>query len=193
MALEGVYTKEFVYEEFNKLKNNKEKVKYLIDLKQLKIDHPKIFSMKITLKQIENLIREWNSPKPFAKVNAELAEREEREKQKIAYAKKYPYYAVLSCEANGSHANIVACFSGGQYGADTDLNLNGKIFKPYNINQAGDENSNGLAFDLKSDFSIVAQNTSDFLVLKLVITNRLTNKIVYQKEVGQYGVIRISD
>ena len=121
------------------------------------------------------------------------ARAEKREKQKIAYAKKYPYYAVLSCEANGSHANIVACFSGGQYGADTDLNLNGKIFKPYNINQAGDENSNGLAFDLKSDFSIVAQNTSDFLVLKLVITNRLTNKIVYQKEVGQYGVIRISD
>ena len=81
MALEGVYTKEFVYEEFKKLKTNKEKVKYLIDLKQLKIDHPKIFSIKITLKQIENLIREWNSPKPFAKVNAELAEREEREKQ----------------------------------------------------------------------------------------------------------------
>ena len=81
MALEGVYTKEFVYEEFKKLKTNKEKVKYLMDLKQLKIDHPKIFSMKITLRQIENLIREWNSPKPFAKVNAELAEREEREKQ----------------------------------------------------------------------------------------------------------------
>ena len=81
MALEGVYTKEFVYEEFKKLKTNKEKVKYLIDLKQLKIDHPKIFSMKITLKQIENLIREWNSPQPFAKMNAELAEREEREKQ----------------------------------------------------------------------------------------------------------------
>ena len=81
MALEGVYTKEFVYEEFKKLKTNKEKVKYLIDLKQLKIDHPKIFSIKITLRQIENLIREWNSPKPFAKVNAELAEREEREKQ----------------------------------------------------------------------------------------------------------------
>ena len=81
MALEGVYTKEFVYEEFKKLKTNKEKVKYLIDLKQLKIDHPKIFSMKITLKQIENLIREWNSPEPFAKINAELAEREEKEKQ----------------------------------------------------------------------------------------------------------------
>ena len=81
MALEGVYTKEFVHEEFKKLKTNKEKVKYLIDLKQLKIDHPKIFSMKITLKQVDNLSREWNSPEPFAKINAELAEREEKEKQ----------------------------------------------------------------------------------------------------------------
>lgn len=124
---------------------------------------------------------------------AREAQAAKREKQKIAYAKTYPYYAVLSCEANGTHANIVACFSGGKYGADTDLNLNGKIFKAYNINQAGDENSNGLAFDLKSDFSIVAQNTSDFLVLKLIITSRLTDKIVFQEEVGQYGVIRISD
>jgi hypothetical protein len=124
---------------------------------------------------------------------AREAQAAKREKQKIEYAKKYPYYAVLSCEANGTHANIVACFSGGKYGADTDLNLNGKIFKPYNINQAGDENSNGLAFDLKSDFSIVAQNTSDFLVLKLIITSRLTDKIVFQEEVGQYGVIRISN
>tara|TARA_B100002019_G_scaffold124410_2_gene107136 strand:+ start:292 stop:1977 length:1686 start_codon:yes stop_codon:yes gene_type:complete len=117
----------------------------------------------------------------------------EKEKQKIAYAKKYPYYAVLSCEANGSHANIAACFSGGQYGADTELTLNGKIYKAYNINQAGRENSEGLTFDLANDFSVVAQNANDFLILKLVITNRLTDKIVYQKEVAQYGVIKISD
>lgn len=121
------------------------------------------------------------------------AQAAKREKQKIAYAKKYPYYAVLSCEANGSHANIAACLSGGQYGADTELTLNGKIYKAYNINQAGRENSEGLSFDLTNDFSIIAQNANDFLILKLVITNRLTNKIVYQKEVGQYGVIKISE
>ena len=40
MALEGVYTKEFIYDEFKKLETNAEKVKYLKDLKQLKIDHP---------------------------------------------------------------------------------------------------------------------------------------------------------
>ena len=121
------------------------------------------------------------------------AQAAEKEKQKIAYAKKYPYSAILSCEANGSHANIAACFSGGRYGADTDLTLNGKVYKAYNINQAGREGSEGLAFDLINDFSVVAQNANDFLILKLVITNRLTNKIVYQKEVGQYGVINISD
>ena len=121
------------------------------------------------------------------------AQAAEKEKQKIAYAKKYPYSAILSCEANGSHANIAACFSGGRYGADTDLTLNGKVYKAYNINQAGREGSEGLAIDLTNDFSVIAQNANDFLILKLVITNRLTNKIVYQKEVGQYGVINISD
>ena len=49
------------------------------------------------------------------------AQAAKKEKQKIAYAKKYPYYAVLSCEANGSHLNIASCLSGGQYGADTDF------------------------------------------------------------------------
>lgn len=121
------------------------------------------------------------------------AQAAKKEKQKIAYAKKYPYYAVLSCEANGSHLNIASCLSGGQYGADTDFTLNGKIYKAYNINQVGEESTKGLSFDLANDFSIIAQNANDFLILKLVITNRLTNKIVYQKEVGQYGVIKISD
>ena len=62
MALEGVYTKEFVYDEFKKLETNAEKVKYLKDLKQLKIDHLKIFSMKLSVKNIDRLITEWSKP-----------------------------------------------------------------------------------------------------------------------------------
>ncbi len=81
MALEGVYTKEFVYDEFKKLETNAEKVKYLKDLKQLKIDHPKIFSMKLSVKNIDRLITEWSKPVPFIEVNAELAAREEKEKE----------------------------------------------------------------------------------------------------------------
>ena len=164
---------------YSESKNVRDVLSYLSDLKEARSKGIDILKQRDI--RIQTLKKERE------------AQAAKKEKQKIAYAKKYPYYAVLSCEANGSHANIAACFSGGQYGADTDFTLNGKIYKAYNINQAGDENSEGLAFDLTNDFSVVAQNANDFLILKLVITNRLTNKIVYQKEVGQYGVINISD
>ena len=81
MALEGVLTKEFVFAEFKKLKTNAEKVNYLKELKETKISHPKIFSMKISIKHIDRLITEWASPVPFAKMKSEIAEREAKEKQ----------------------------------------------------------------------------------------------------------------
>ena len=116
----------------------------------------------------------------------------QREKEKIRYAKEYPYKAILSCEANGSHTNIAACFSGkGKYGVDTELKFNGNVYKPYNLTKIGRENSDGLVFDLKDKFNIVAQNSNDFLVLKLVIRNRLTNKITFQDSVGYLGAIKI--
>ena len=81
MALEGVLTKEFVFAEFKKLKTNAEKVNYLKELKDTKINHPKIFSMKISVKHIDRLITEWSKPVPFDKILSEIREREEKEKQ----------------------------------------------------------------------------------------------------------------
>ena len=81
MALEGVLTKEFVFAEFKKLKTNAEKVNYLKELKDTKINHPKIFSMKISVKHIDSLITEWSNPVPFDKILSEIREREEKEKQ----------------------------------------------------------------------------------------------------------------
>ena len=80
MALEGAYTKEVVFEEFKKYKTNKAKAKYLRELKELKQQHPLLFrNLKISLKGFDNLIREWESPKPFARMLKEIADREERE------------------------------------------------------------------------------------------------------------------
>ena len=81
MALEGVLTKEFVFAEFKKLKTNAEKVNYLKEVKDTKINHPKIFSMKISVKHIDRLITEWSKPVPFDKILSEIREREEKEKQ----------------------------------------------------------------------------------------------------------------
>ena len=75
-------TKEIMFEQFAKLKSNNEKVKYLVDLKELKQKNPHVFrNIKISIKQFNNLIREYSSLVPFSAMKREIAEREEREKR----------------------------------------------------------------------------------------------------------------
>ena len=73
-------TKEIMFEQFAKLKSKDEKVKYLIDLKEMKQKTPHVFrNIKINITQFNNLIREWSSVVPFSAMKREIAEREERE------------------------------------------------------------------------------------------------------------------
>ena len=82
-------TKELIYEQFAKLKTKDEKVKYLIDLKEDKQKSPHVFrNIKISIKQFNNLIREWSSVVPFGAMKREIAEREEREKRLEMLKKK---------------------------------------------------------------------------------------------------------
>ena len=75
-------TKEIMYDQFKKLKSNPEKVKYLIDLKEMKQKTPHVFrNIKINITQFNNLIREYSSLVPFSAMKREIAEREEREKR----------------------------------------------------------------------------------------------------------------
>ena len=76
-------TKEIMHEQFKKLKSNDEKVKYLVDLKEIKQKNPHVFrNIKINLKQFSNLIREYSSVTPFSAMNRMIAEREAAEKRK---------------------------------------------------------------------------------------------------------------
>ena len=82
-------TKEIMFEQFAKLKTKDEKVKYLIDLKEMKQKTPHVFrNIKINLKQFDNLIREYLSVVPFGSMKREIAEREEREKRLEMLKKK---------------------------------------------------------------------------------------------------------
>ena len=67
----GAMTKEFIYDEFSKLETNTQKVNYLKELKKIKIQTPKVISMKISVKQIDKLITEWSKPVPFDKILSE--------------------------------------------------------------------------------------------------------------------------
>ena len=73
-------TKEIMFEQFAKLKSNNEKVKYLVDLKEMKQKTPHVFrNIKINIKQFNNLIREYESLVPFGAMHREIAERQKRE------------------------------------------------------------------------------------------------------------------
>ena len=76
-------TREIMYDQFKKLKSNKEKAKYLVDLKEMKQKNPHVFrNIKINLKQFNNLIKEYSSVVPFSAMKREIAEREDAEKRK---------------------------------------------------------------------------------------------------------------
>ena len=76
-------TREIMFEQFVKLKTKDEKVKYLIDLKEMKQKTPHVFrNIKISIKQFNNLIKEYSSVKPFSAMHREIAEREDAEKRK---------------------------------------------------------------------------------------------------------------
>ena len=76
-------TKQIMYDQFKTLKSNDEKVKYLVDLKEMKQKNPHVFrNIKINLKQFNNLIKEYSSVVPFSAMKREIAEREDAEKRK---------------------------------------------------------------------------------------------------------------
>ena len=82
-------TKEIMFEQFGKLKSKDEKVKYLIDLKEMKQKTPHVFrNIKINITQFNNLIKEYSSVVPFGAMKREIAEREAAEKRKEIEMKK---------------------------------------------------------------------------------------------------------
>jgi hypothetical protein len=82
-------TREIMYEQFKKLKSNPEKVKYLVDLKEMKQKTPHIFrNIKISITNFNNLIKEYSSVKPFSAMHREIAERETEELRIAAEKRK---------------------------------------------------------------------------------------------------------
>ena len=124
---------------------------------------------------------------------AQIAREEEAERQ-AAFAREYPYTAVLTCGmGGGDHINIVACFTGGSYGVDTELEItngqNYQMYKPYNLRQAGSEYSSGFEIDLRDSFTIIAQNSSEYLLLSLEIIDNSNGMKIYEDSASQFGVV----
>lgn len=117
------------------------------------------------------------------------------QKRQEEFAREYPYTATLTCGmSGGGHINISACFVGGKYGAETELEIrNGQdyqMYKAYNLRQAGSEYASGLEINLRNRFSLMAQNSSEYLVLTLEIVDNASGSRIYTESASQYGVVR---
>jgi hypothetical protein len=113
--------------------------------------------------------------------------------KRAAFAKEFPYYAVISC-GMPDHINIMICFSGTR-GVGTELKVNNggnsQMYKPYNIGAAGSEEDDGLHIDLRQKFEIFAQNADETMILTVKIFDRKTDKVIFTNQAAKFGVVRV--
>ena len=80
--LEGVYNKENIFAEFAMQKTKAKKVKFLKEMRALKDTQPSLFrDLRISKKQFDNLIVEWDQKVPFAKMKADIKRQREAERK----------------------------------------------------------------------------------------------------------------
>jgi hypothetical protein len=116
--------------------------------------------------------------------------------EKARIAKEFPYYAVISCGIGTGHMTITACFSG-DYGS---LEIrNGNDYGLYKIVQIANrmipnakEQRDGLVVDLRSNFEINARNgESKNIILGVKIVQRNTGNVLFQKQVDNFGSVKV--
>jgi hypothetical protein len=101
-----------------------------------------------------------------------------------------PYMAIISCGMNGQNYNVLACFK------STDLKITtsegGKLYKIYNLPQAGFMRQDGLHIPLPEHFELEAQNSQATLVMTVAIQTA-AGKVVYSDQQGQFGVVHVTN
>ena len=110
-------------------------------------------------------------------------------------ANGFPYEAIFTCGLQGMRTNIAACFLGGSSGSNTQLEIrNGQnygMYQVWELPRIGRQTPDGFLISLREHFKIEAQNANTSLILTLVIRDRATKKIKYQKSAAWGSVIAV--
>jgi hypothetical protein len=67
------------------------------------------------------------------------------------------------------------------------------LYKPFEIPRLGHETEREFTIDLKKNFELQVQNASESLVLGVRILDVRSGQVLFQKQVGQFGVISVSN
>ena len=129
--------------------------------------------------------------KQFNEQKRREAEKEAREQK--AFAKEYPYYAVFKCTTNEISVNFISCLYGERVNTEIELR-NGAEYKLYQgaeFSNKFEDYEGGKLVNLRTKFDISAQNARNNLILGVKIYDRASKRIVFQKQVSQFGVIKV--
>lgn len=130
------------------------------------------------------------------KENAKRAEEDKKRRAKER-AKKLaanPYKIVMSCEHFDSHTNINACLLG-DIDSKIKITKSGSsyIYQPWDLQRLGTESYEGLEFNISSNSSVGASNVSEYLILKIKVYDRITNKLIKTVSAGylDYAYVKL--
>ncbi len=137
----------------------------------------------------EEAIKEKKAEQDRLKAEFALKERMTRE---------FPYFAVITCGVGGAHIHITACIRS-DYGSlevrnGSDYGLY-KIFQVMNMQVPNaKETREGYVIDLRRNFEIIARNGEENnVIMGVKIIDRVSNKVVFQKQTDKFGTIRVGN
>jgi len=116
---------------------------------------------------------------------------EQARQERINFAKKYPFYAIVTCTGGGRQFNTSSCLAGNVESKVKVGNSTSHHLLP--ILALGKETRAGLVINLLSVFELKFQNSSEMDNLNVKIFNSLTNEVIYFKSTGLYGVIAVKN
>lgn len=110
-------------------------------------------------------------------------------------AKDFPYAALVRCRIGDQTVNLMACMTEG--GLETEIELrNGadyRMYKVHDVQSLGRWSGEGVAIDLRAGFAMKAQNASKSAVLDVVIRDRASGSVKFQKSAARFGVISVQN
>lgn len=131
---------------------------------------------------------------------ARLAEAQRQEalriaKEKANYAKDFPYYAIIDCTYGKQATPLLSCLSGSRSKIELRNGSQYGLYMPHEFQSIGvvGQYGSSLTINLRSKFSLVAENTAKYESLGVKIIDRKSDKVLWEKKVSQYDSIRVSN
>jgi len=130
------------------------------------------------------------------KENAKKAEenRKRRAEERAKELAKTPYKIIISCESFDKHTNLPACLLGN---IDSNIKItkdgSSYVYKPWDLSRLGNESYNGLEFNISGNSSVGASNVNEYLILKIKVYDRITNKLIKTVSAGylDYAYVKL--